>query len=361
MQKRGVKIDTDYLNDLSKKYHQTLKKLEQDIWKHAGLEFNISSPKQLGEILFTKLNLQVKGLKKTAGGAQSTRESELAKLLGEHPIISLILEYRELSKLLGTYIDVIPKLVDEKSRLHANFLQIGAVTGRMASQDPGLHNIPIKSELGRNIRKGFVADKGFVLAAFDYSQIELRIAAFLSEDPKLMEIFKTGQDVHTAVASQVFKVSPEDVTKEMRRKAKVINFGILFGMGVNALKVNLGGTRDEAKKFYDEYFVTFNTFASWMERIKRDVRGCGYTTTIWGRRRYFPEMNSPLPFIRASAERMAVNAPIQGTEADLIKKAMVEIDEYIVKEKLEDKIHLLLQVHDELVYEIEKSCVEKCD
>jgi DNA polymerase I len=359
MKERGVKIDVEYLKELSKTYHKSLNKLEKNIWQEAGTEFNINSPKQLGEILFSKLNLQIKGLKKTAGGAQSTRESELAKLVDVHPIISLILEYREINKLLTTYIDVIPKLVDENDRLHADFIQTGAVTGRLSSENPNLQNIPIKSELGRNIRKGFIAEKDFVLASFDYSQIELRIAAILSEDPKLMEIFKTGQDVHTAVAAQVFKVSPGEVTSEMRRKAKVINFGILFGMGVNALKTNLGGTREEAKKFYEEYFQTFTTFASWMERIKRDVKGTGYTTTLWGRRRYFPEMNSPLPYIRASAERMAINAPIQGTEADLIKKAMVIIDGYITKEKLEDKVYLLLQVHDELVYEIKEEYKEK--
>lgn len=359
MEKRGVKIDTTYLNDLGKRYRKTLSELEKNIWEEAGEEFNIGSPKQLGEILFMKLNLTAKGVKKTAGGALSTKESELVKLKDAHPIIAHVLEYRELSKLLGTYIDVIPKLVDTESRLHTKFIQIGAVTGRMASTDPNLQNIPIKTELGRNIRKGFVADKGFVLAAFDYSQIELRIAAILSEDEKLIDIFKGGDDVHTSVAAQVFKVDEKDVTKEMRRRAKVINFGILFGMGVNALKVNLGSSRDEAKSFYDEYLRTFPTLASYMERVKRDVKGTGYTTTVWGRRRYFPEIKSPLPYIRASAERMAVNAPIQGTEADLIKRAMVEIDEYVRKEKLESKVHLMLQVHDELVCEISEDCVEK--
>jgi DNA polymerase I len=354
MEKRGVKIDTDYLKDLSKKYHKALSDLEKKIWKETGEEFNINSPKQLGEIIFNKMNLKVKGLKKTAGGAQSTKESELLKLADAHPVINLILEYRELQKLLSTYIDVIPGLVDEKNRLHAHFIQTGASTGRMASSDPNLQNIPIKTELGRNIRKAFVSEKSFVLGAFDYSQIELRIAAILSEDEKLMEIFRTGQDVHAAVAAQVFKVPENEVTKEMRRKAKVINFGILYGMGVNALKTNLGGTRDEAKTFYDEYFATFTTLASYLERVKREAAGQGYTTTLWGRRRYFPDINSRLPYIRASAERMAINAPIQGSQADLIKKAMVEIDEYIQKEKLEDCIYLLLQVHDEVIYEIKK-------
>ena len=359
MEKRGVKIDVKYLQGLSKEYHKKLSSLEKKIWKEAGQEFNISSPKQLGEILFGKLNLQVKGLKKTAGGAQSTRESELLKLIDVHPIISLILQHRELSKLLTTYIDIIPNLVDKENRLHAKFIQSGAVTGRMASTDPNLMNIPIKSELGRAIRKGFISDEGFVLAAFDYSQIELRIAAMLSEDPKLMAIFVNNEDVHNAVASQVFKVSPNEVTKEMRRQAKVINFGILFGMGVNALKGNLGGSRDEAKKFYDEYFLTFKVLASYLERIKRDTKATGFTTTLWGRRRYFPEIRSPLPYIRASGERMAINAPIQGTQADLIKRAMVLIDEYITKEKLEDKVYLLLQVHDEVIYEISKDCLKK--
>jgi DNA polymerase-1 len=355
----GVKIDTEFLKKLSKEYHQTLSGLEKEIWKLAGEEFNVASPKQLGEILFVKLGLAGKRQKKTATGAFSTKESELAKLKDTHPIISLILEYRELAKLLGTYIDTIPNMVDKTSRLHAHFLQAGAATGRMASENPGLQNIPVKTELGRVIRKGFIAEKGYELVAFDYSQVELRIAAFLANDIKLIEIFKNGEDIHTAVASEVFKVPKEKVDKEMRRRAKVINFGIMYGMGVTALQGNLGTNRVEAQKFYNDYFETFSGLAKYLDEMKAFAYRTGYTETFFGRRRYFEGIKSKLPFIRAAAERMAINAPIQGTEADLIKIAMIDVDEYLKKEKLSDKVHLILQVHDELVYEIESSLVKK--
>ncbi len=359
MEKIGVKIDVEFLRDLGKKYHIELAKLEKKIWEHAGQEFNVNSPRQLGEILFDKLALTAKGLKKTEGGARSTRESELEKLRDAHPIVPLLFEYRELQKLLSTYIDTIPPLTDENHRLHAHFIQSGSTTGRMASQNPGLQNIPIKTELGRAIRKAFIAEKDFVLAAFDYSQIELRIAALLSRDEKLMEIFTQGLDVHSAVASEVFEVPLEKVDKEMRRKAKVINFGILYGMGVNALKQNLGGDRAEAQLFYNEYFKKFSGLAKYLQEVKAEAQRKGYTETFFGRRRYFEGINSHMQFIRAMAERMAINAPIQGTSADIIKIAMKRIDDFLVKEGYEKDAHLTLQVHDELVYEIRESKKEK--
>lgn len=360
MDKRGVKIDIDFLKNLSKTYHIELSKLEKKIWDYAGIEFNINSPKQLGEILFDKMLLTAKGLKKTSGGARSTRESELEKLRDAHPIVPLLFEYRELQKLLSTYIDTISTMVDENNRLHAHFIQAGAATGRMASQGPGLQNIPIKTELGRAIRKGFIAEKGFVLCSLDYSQVELRIAAFLSGDKKLIDIFTKGEDVHTAVASEVFEVPLEKVDKEMRRKAKVINFGILYGMGVNALRTNLGegATREESQKFYNEYFEKFSGLAKYLEETKAEAKRKGYTETFFGRRRYFEGIDSKIPFIRAMAERMAINAPIQGTSADIIKIAMKRVDEYIEKNKLEEKVYLILQVHDELVYEIKEEIAE---
>lgn len=359
MEKVGIKIDLKQLITLSKDYHKALDRIQKEIWQSVGEEFNISSPKQLGEILFDKLNLQVKGLKKTAGGARSTKESELEKLKDLHPVISKVLEFRELQKLLTTYIDNIPPLLDKDSRLHAKFIQTGTTTGRMSSQNPNLQNIPIKSELGRNIRNVFVAREGFSLVAIDYSQFELRIAAWLSKDKKLIEIFRNGEDVHSAVASAVFKVPIEDVDKEMRRKAKVINFGILYGMGVNALRQNLGGSREEAQKFYNEYFETFNMLAKYLEDVKEEVRKEGYIKTFFGRRRYFEGINSKIPFIRASSERMAINAPIQGTEADLVKIAMGKMDHFLKKEKIEDRVFLLLQIHDEVIYEVENKLIDK--
>ena len=353
-EEKGVVIDKGYLKELSLEYHKELEILEKKIWKHAGREFNINSPKQLGEILFDTLNLSVKGLKKTEGGARSTRVSELEKLRGAHPIIEEIMAHREWQKLLSTYIDAIPPLVAGDGRLHTHFLQAGTTTGRFSSINPNLQNIPIKTEAGRKIRKAFVADKGYVLLALDYSQIELRVAAILSEDKDLIKIFKDGDDVHAAVASRVFGVKEEDVTKEMRRQAKVINFGIIYGMGINALKDNLGGTRVEAEEFYNQYFKKFPGVAEYLDSIKREVAKLGYTSTLFGRRRYFPAIKSPIQYIRAGAERMAVNAPIQGTAADIIKIAIKRADDEIKNKKLSDKVELLLQVHDELIYEVKE-------
>lgn len=359
MEKRGVVLDKDALALLSVEHHQTLAGLEQKIQDLAGVEFNVSSPKQVGEILFDKLGLKAKNQKKTGGGALSTKESELEKMRDLHPIIDLILEYRELNKLLTTYIDNLPNLVAPDGRLHARFLQAGTTTGRMSSQDPNLQNIPNKTDLGREIRKSFKAEAGFELLSLDYSQIELRIAAFLSGDEKLLQIFKEGKDIHTSVASLVFGVAPEAVDKEMRRRAKVINFGIIYGMGVNALKANLGTERAEAQKFYDDYFNKFSGLADYLDQVKNFALSHGYTETLFGRRRYFEGLKSKLPFIRAAAERMAINAPIQGTEADIVKLAMIKIDDYLVQEGLTDEVRLILQVHDELVYEVKKELVEK--
>lgn len=353
-EKKGVVIDKEYLTKLSLEYHKELEILEKKIWKLAGKEFNINSPKQLGEILFDTLNLSVKGLKKTEGGARSTRVSELEKLRGTHPIIEDIMAHREWQKLLSTYIDAIPPLVASDGRLHTHFLQAGTTTGRFSSINPNLQNIPIKTDAGRKIRKAFIADKGYVLLALDYSQIELRVAAILSEDKDLIKIFKDGDDVHTAVASRVFGVKEGEVTKEMRRRAKVINFGIIYGMGINALKDNLGSTRVEAEEFYNQYFEKFPGVADYLDSIKREVVKLGYTLTLFGRRRYFPAIKSPIQYIRAGAERMAVNAPIQGTAADIIKIATKRADEAIKNSKFFDKADLLLQVHDELIYEVKE-------
>jgi len=359
MMRRGVLIDTPYLRELSKKHHRTLNELEKKIWKFSGTEFNVASPKQLGDILFNKLGLKAKNQKKTEKtGALSTRESELEKLRDAHPIIPLVLEHRELSKLLGTYIDALPALADGTGRLHTTFLQIGAATGRMSSRDPNLQNIPNKTELGREIRKAFITEKGMRLVSLDYSQIELRVAAFLSDDKKLIEIFKRGEDVHTSVAAEVFGVAGNKVHPNMRRKAKVINFGVMYGMGANALRQNLGGSREEAQKFLSDYFMKFSNLAAYLHETKEAAARLGYTETFFGRRRYFDGFHSPLPYIRAAAERMAINAPIQGTQSDIVKIAMVRADEFIKKEKLVGKAHLLLQVHDELLYEMKEELVQ---
>ena len=354
MEKVGIRIDVKHLEKLSKTMHAEIELLEKRMYAHAGVEFNINSPKQLGDILYDTLGLKAKNQKHTSTGQRSTRESELEKLKGMHPIIEDVLRYREIQKLVSTYIDVLPTLVGEDGRVHTTFLQAGSVTGRMASQNPGVQNIPVRTEEGRGIRRAFVADEGYTLVSIDYSQVELRVAAFLSGDKKMIEIFKNGEDVHQGVAARVFNVPLTSVTPDMRRQAKVINFGILYGMGVNALKSNLGEgtTRAEAQEFFNAYFNTFTRLAEYLEETKAFARANGYTETYYGRRRYFPGMNSSAPFIRAQAERMAINAPVQGTAADIIRIAMVRIHEYLTKEKLVDIVHMMLQVHDELVFEI---------
>lgn len=357
----GIKIDVSRLSTLAREYSAELQEIAARLYGHAGHTFNINSPKQLGIVLYDELGLTLPGVKqkKTAQGTRTTREEELTKLLGTHPIVADVLAYREAAKLLSTYIEKLPQLVREDGRLHAEFLQAGAATGRMASQNPNVQNIPIKSEGGRRIRTAFVAEKGCVLAAIDYSQIELRIAAGLSGDEKLIQIFKSGGDIHAATAAEVFGVPLEVVDREMRRRAKIINFGILYGMGVNALRANLGAgvTRTEAANYLEAYFRNFSGLARYIEMAKASAAGLGYTETLFGRRRYFPTIKSALPGLRAQAERMAINAPIQGTQADIIKLAMIAADSLIRARGWREKAKLLLQVHDELVYEIAEADV----
>lgn len=357
----GVTLDTKYLKTLSTKMHKELSSLEKSIYKHATFEFNINSPKQVGDVLFDTLELKPKNQKKTSGGQRSTKESELEKMREDHPIIPDILRYRELKKLVSTYIDNLPGMVSKDGRLRSTLLQTGTVTGRMASRDPNLQNIPVRTEESKAIRKAFVAQEGYIFVSIDYSQIELRIAAILSEDSKMIEIFKEGEDVHAGVASRVFGVKIDEVTSDMRRKAKVINFGILYGMGVNALRANLGEgtTREEAQEFLNAYFNTFTRLAGYLEETKGYARLQGYTKTLFGRRRHFPGIQSSAPFIRAQAERMAINAPVQGTAADVMRIAMNEVYAYIKKGKKTESIHMLMQVHDELIFEIKQKDVEK--
>lgn len=353
MQDQGILIDKKYFKNLSKEYHRELDKLTVKIYKMAGAEFNINSPKQLGEIIFGKMGMK-SSKKKNASGSFSTKVSVLEELEEENPIIKEILSYRELQKLLSTYIDIIPQMTGKDGRLHAKFLQNGTTTGRFSSQDPNLQNLPIKTELGKRIRNGFIAGKGCKLLAFDYSQIELRVAAMLSGDKKMTQIFHEGKDIHAGVASFVFDVPIEKVDSEMRRKAKVINFGIIYGMGVSSLRKSLGGTRPEAQKFYDNYFNQFSGVQDYLEGVKVFAMKHYYTETLFGRRRYFPNINSRIPFLKNMAERTAINAPVQGTAtADIIKLAIRYAEEDLKEANLLDKAHLVLQIHDELVYEVE--------
>ncbi len=358
-EERGILVDRDHFTRLSDDYNKKLIKLIKEVHKLAGREFNVNSPKQLSEVLFGDLGLPVKGVKKTAGGELSTRESELVKLKDKHPIIEKILSHREIQKLLSTYINTIPQKLDSQGRLHTHLHQAGTTTGRMSSADPNLQNIPVREGLGSAIRKGFIATSGHKWVAIDYSQIEMRVLAMLSGDPALGEIFKKDKDVHGSVASLVFGVAEEEVTKEMRRKAKVINFGIIYGMGVNALRVNLGSTQAEAKKFYDDYFAAFPTIRQYFDQVVVEARERGYTETMFGRRRYFPGLRSPVPYIKASAERQAYNAPLQGTAADIVKLATIAADDKLKQAGLIDRVHFLLQVHDELIYEVDEKVLSE--
>ena len=364
MENHGILVDKKYFEKLSEEYHKELDILTKKIYSQAGTEFNINSPKQLGEILFGKLGMKSPGknkAKKNASGAFSTKISVLEELEGENEIIKEIMAYRELQKLLSTYIDVIPKMAGEDGRLHAKFIQNGSTTGSFSSQDPNLQNLPIKTELGKKIRNGFVAQKGHKLTAFDYSQIELRAAAMLSGDKKMTQVFRERKDIHAGVASFVFGVPIEKVDSEMRRQAKVINFGIIYGMGVSALRKNLGGTREEAQKFYDNYFTQFSGVRDYLEGVKVFAGEHSYTETLFGRRRYFPNINSRIPFLKNMAERTATNAPIQGTAADIIKLAIRYAEEDLEKAGLLGKVHLVLQIHDELVYEVEEKVLPEAD
>ncbi len=362
MQDYGILVDKKYFESLASEYHKELDKLTIKIYKMAGTEFNINSPKQMGEVLFEKMGIKSgsRSAKKGANGNFSTKISVLEELEDKNPIITEIMAYRELQKLLSTYIDVIPQMVAPDGRLHAKFLQNGSTTGRFSSQDPNLQNLPIKTELGKRIRNAFIAQKGHKLCTFDYSQIELRVAAMLSGDKNMTQIFKEGKDIHSGVASFVFGVPIEKVDSEMRRQAKVINFGIIYGMGVSALRKNLGGTREDAQKFYDNYFNQFSGVRDYLEEVKKNALKNSFTETLFGRRRYFPNINSRIPFLKNMAERTATNAPIQGTAtADIIKLAIRYIEEDLKTSGLLNKVHLVLQIHDELVYEIEEGILEK--
>ncbi|MEI7741793.1 MAG: DNA polymerase I [bacterium] len=356
MERAGIKLNSEYLQSLSKNITKRVEKLEREIIEIAGGEFNVNSPSQLAEVLFDKLNLPSAGLKRTKTGV-STAEPELEKIEGDFPIIAKIFEQRELRKLLSTYIETLPKLVARDGRIHTTYQQTVTSTGRLSSSNPNLQNIPIQTDLGNEIRKAFVAEEGNVLIAADYSQIQLRIAAHLSRDKNMMDAFRSGADIHTSTAAKIFDVPLEKVTSEQRRQAKTINFGILYGMGAQALARGTGMTVGEARQFIAKYFEVHPGIRSYMEEIKLLARTQGYVETPFGRRRYFPDINSGIPQLVASAERMAMNMPIQGMEADIMKLATLKVIDGLGE--VSSKARLLLQVHDELVLEAPKSDAEK--
>ncbi len=355
MEHTGIEVNADLLVQQSEELAQKIATLEAQAHELAGQPFNLGSPKQLGEILFGKLGYAP--VKKTATGAASTDEDVLEKLAEDYPLPRILLEWRSFSKLKSTYTDKLPKMVDPIThRVHTTFSQAVAVTGRLASSDPNLQNIPIRTPEGRRIRQAFVAPKGFSMMSADYSQIELRIMAHLSEDAGLLRAFMAGEDVHRATASEVFGVPLDQVTGEQRRYAKVINFGLIYGMSAFGLARNLDIDRGVAKNYIDQYFAKYPGVARYMDEIRKTAKAKGYVETVFGRRLWLPEINSPNGPRRQGAERAAINAPMQGTAADLIKIAMIQVQRALEQEKL--RARLVLQVHDELVLEVPDEEVE---
>ena len=360
MEMNGVCLDTESLAETSKQFTARMNEIEQRIYELAGEQFNIASPKQVGEILFDKLKI-VEKAKKTKTGQYVTSEEVLQQLKNKHEIVADILEHRGLKKLIGTYIDALPKLINPRTgHIHTSFNQTITATGRLSSSDPNLQNIPIRGEDGKEIRKAFIPEPGCLFFSADYSQIELRVMAHLSQDPQMIEVFREGKDLHAATAANIYKKPIDEVTRDERTKSKRANFGIIYGITVFGLAERLDIPRDEAKMLIDGYFQTFPQVHDYMEKSKDVARQQGYVTTLFGRRRYLPDINSANATVRGFAERNAINAPIQGTAADIIKVAMIHIFQRFKSENIRSK--MILQVHDELnfsVYPEEKEKVER--
>ena len=360
MEMNGVCLDTASLAETNKQFTARMNEIEQRIYELAGQQFNIASPKQVGEILFDKLKI-VEKAKKTKTGQYVTSEEVLQQLKNKHEIVADILEHRGLKKLIGTYIDALPKLINPRTgHIHTSFNQTITATGRLSSSDPNLQNIPIRGEDGKEIRKAFIPEPGCLFFSADYSQIELRVMAHLSQDPQMIEVFREGKDLHAATAANIYKKPIEEVTRDERTKSKRANFGIIYGITVFGLAERLDIPRDEAKMLIDGYFATFPQVHDYMEKSKEIARQKGYVTTLFGRRRYLPDINSANATVRGFAERNAINAPIQGTAADIIKVAMIHIFNRFKAEGIKSK--MILQVHDELnfsVYPEEKEKVKR--
>ncbi|MGB1247644.1 MAG: DNA polymerase I [Chitinophagales bacterium] len=359
MERNGVNIDVDFLQNYADELNEDLIKYRTNIFEKAGLEFNMDSPKQLGEVLFDKMEIPYKG-KKTKTGQYSTSEDNLKKIKNdESGIVADILEYRQINKLRSTYVEAIPKLVNENTgRVHSTFSQAVAATGRLASVNPNLQNIPIRTERGRKVREAFIPkDEDYILLAADYSQIELRLMAEMSQDDVMMDAFVNGKDIHTTTAAKVFGVAEEEVTREMRSHAKVVNFGIIYGVSAFGLAQQTGLSRTESKEIIESYFKTYPKLKSFMDDNVNEAREKGYVETILGRRRILKDINSKNAILRGHAERNAVNAPVQGSAADMIKVAMINIHNEMQTQKMQSK--MILQVHDELVFDVLKSELEQ--
>ena len=351
MEEYGVKVDAEMLGKQSEEIANKLDELEQKAFEIAGEEFNLGSPKQLQQILFEKLELPV--IKKTPKGAPSTAEEVLQELAHDYPLPDVILQHRSLAKLKSTYTDKLPRMINpDTGRVHTSYQQAVAATGRLSSTEPNLQNIPIRTPEGRRVRQAFVAEEGFTVVAIDYSQIELRIMAHLSQDASLLRAFAQGQDIHRATASEVFGCSLEDVTDEQRRRAKAVNFGLIYGMSAFGLSRQLDIPRHEAQAYMDKYFERFPGVLEYMENTRETAKKQGYVSTLFGRRLPLPEIKASNGARRKAAERAAINAPMQGTAADIIKRAMIKVGDWIDEKGCQSDVRMLMQVHDELVFEI---------
>ena len=356
MEQEGIKIDLPYFAELEEKFSKELAIVDKQIFELAGEEFNINSPKQIKEIIFDKLEISTENIKKTKTG-QSTAAGELEKLKGEHEIIDFILQHRHLDKLLSTYIKSLPQLVKADGKIHTSFNQTITRTGRLSSSNPNLQNIPIKEESGRAIRKGFMAEEGKVLISADYSQIELRIIASLAEDSEMIKAFRNNEDIHASTAAKIHNLALEKVSKELRNKAKAINFGVIYGLSAFGLANQINISRGEAQDFIDKYFKLYTAIPAYFDCLIRFAQENGYVETLFGRRRYIPDINASVQVVRKAAERTAINTPIQGTAADLMKIAMIKIKEELLSDNPD--LRLLLQVHDELVFSAPQEKAEK--
>ena len=348
MQRAGVRLDAGILHEMSRDLKEQLDQLESDLYGDIGHTVNINSPKQLSDLLFGELGLPK--TRRTKSG-YSTDANALESLKGMHPVVDRILDYRQVSKLKSTYVDALPEMVNPHTgRIHTSYHQTGSATGRISSSDPNLQNIPVRTELGRQVRRAFVADAGSQLLSADYSQIELRVLAHLSQDPSLLDAFKRGEDIHAATASMMFNVPINEVDGEQRRIAKVLNFGVIYGLGPYGISQQTGFSREEGRNFIDTYLSRYPGINGYLESIKDQTRATMYAETLLGRRRYFPDIQSTNHNSRAAAERMAINMPIQGTAADIMKKAMINVQDRMRRERMRSK--MILQVHDELVFEV---------
>lgn len=357
MEIHGIRLDTEMLAEFSKQLNKDLKEVEGQIFEECGVEFNLNSPQQLGEVLFDKMGIPSK--KKTKTGQYSTAESVLVELANDYKVPEMVLDYRSLSKLKSTYVDALPKLVNEETgRIHTSFNQAVAATGRLSSSNPNLQNIPIRTERGREIRKAFIPEEGFRILAADYSQVELRVIASISGDENMIRAFREGEDIHSRTAREIFDLeSMDDVTPDHRRKAKEVNFGIPYGVSAYGLSSRLGISNSEGKEMIEQYFNRFPGIQEYIDETINFAKENGYVKTLMGRRRYIPDINSRNWNVRGFAERTAINMPIQGTAADIIKVAMIRINDYLNREGL--KTRMLLQVHDELVFELHQDETEK--